>query len=101
MNVAQLLLECLGMLSLEAHVAPEAPALDLIAAGLEEDLQPDERLLVAHEAGQQQHRMTVAARRGHQHRQRPGQQRSLAQRADLHRGEQRAGRAGVGVAGNH
>jgi len=97
-QVADLLFKRRRMLVLEADVAPEAPGLDLVSALAEEPLQHEQRRLVAHEAGQQQHRMAVAARGRGEQRQRPRQQGHLQQRARLDRLEQRMGAARMAVA---
>jgi hypothetical protein len=96
-QVADLLLEGRGVLVLETHVAPEAPGLDLIAALFQEGLQNEQRRLVAHETGQQQHRMPIAARCRGQQRPRPWQQGRLQEGARFDRLEQRMRTAGVAM----
>lgn len=71
-HVADLLLEGAGMPVAEAHVAPEAPGLDLVAAVLQEEPERDQRHLVRHESRQQQHRVAIASRRTCEEGQVPG-----------------------------
>ena len=60
-----------------------------------------QRDLVGHETGQQQNRVTIAVRRGHQQRPGEGQQRYLGQGADLHQRMQSVRRTAVGVSCGH
>ena len=83
MQPADLLLQGLRMPALEAHVAAEAPGLHVVAAAAQEEFQREQRDLVGHEAGQQQHRVAVAARRQHQSRHRIRQESHLEQRPPL------------------
>jgi hypothetical protein len=71
---------------------------DVIALALQEQLQGDQGLVVGHEAGQQQHRMAVAARRLQQQRQRGRQQRHFEQGARFQHRVQCAGLADVRMA---
>jgi len=98
---AHLLLERAGVLALEADVAPEPPVVDLVAAIAQIVLEHRHRAGIADEARHQQHRMAVAARRGHQQRQRGRQQRGLEQRPVLEQRPQQAGRAGRLARGGH
>ena len=100
-QVADLLLERLRVAGVKADVAAEAPRLHRIAAVLQVPLQREQRRLVAHEAGQQQHRMAVAARRGHQRRQHRRQRRQLEQRAPLRHRMKDVRRAAVRVSLGH
>jgi len=101
MHVAQLLLERGRVPAREADVAAEAPGLHLVAAVLEEELEHDERALVRHEAGKQQDRVPVAARRAGEQRQRAGQRRGLEERARLDQLVQQSRLADVGFADGH
>jgi len=96
-HVADLLLDRRGVPGPEADVAPEAPGLHRIAAAAQEDLQRHQRALGTHEAGQQQHRVAITARRVHQQRQGIGQRRDLQERPGF---EHRAEQAGFAFMGN-
>jgi len=88
-DVAHLLLERECVLALEADVAAEAPGLDVATAVAQEDLEREQRGVVADESGEQQHRMAVTPRSAGQQRQRPGQRRHLEERAALDQAVQR------------
>jgi len=100
-HVADLLLERSGVPAVESDVAPESPRLDLVAAVLQKELEHDQRALVRHEAGQQQHRVAVAARRSGEHRKVPRQRCHLEQGTRLDDLVQQAGLADVGLSSSH
>jgi len=100
-HVADLLFERAGVPAAEADVAPEAPRLNLVAAVLQVELEHDQSALVGHEAGQQQHRVAVAARRAGQHREVPRQRCCLEHGARLDHLVQQAGLADVGLSSGH
>jgi hypothetical protein len=85
----------------EAHVAAEAPGLDLVAAALEEELEGDERHLVRHESRQEQHGVAVAAARAREDREAPGKRGHLEERARLHELVDEAGLADVSMSLGH
>jgi len=72
-QVADFLVERVGVLAGKADVAPEAPGLDFVAPVLQEELEHDQGRLVRHEARKQQHRVAVPAWRPGKYRQIPGQ----------------------------
>ena len=100
-QVANFLLHALCVAGLETHVAAKSPGVDVVTSVGQKRLQSDERAFVAHEPGDEQHAVAITARRVQQHRQGPGQQGHLDQRAPLHQRIHQRGRALVGVALGH
>ena len=100
-HVADLLLERVRVAAAKADVAPEAPGLDLVAAALQEELERDHRRLVGHEAGEEQHRVAVAARRAREQRQVPRERGRLEQPPAFGQLVDQVGLAHVGVTGGH
>jgi len=88
-HVADLLFDGRCVAGAEAHVAAQPPGLHIVAAPTQEQFQPDQRHLAAHEPWQKQHRMPVPARRERQERPSVGKHEQLENRAGFeHRAEQ-------------
>jgi hypothetical protein len=79
-QVAQLLLERMAELELEAGVLAEAPRHDIVAAGAQEDAETHQGGVRGAEPGHEQHRMAVAAWGRLQQRQEERQGPDLEQR---------------------